>query len=863
MTRILESIVDGAAICDLEWRFTFVNQRGAKLVGRSPEELIGQSLWETYPLALGSTRYTEIQRVLTEQTTVHFHVFHSGLDCWLEVRAYPLPAGVLILHQDITAWKQTEVELQQTCESLSKQIEEQTTQLRRTQTKLAQQTTQRQQAEDSLRITNNAFAHLLESITDGFCAVDTQWRFTYINRRAEHLLQKFSNELLSRNLWDIYPHLQGSTFYHRCYEAARTGQSNQLETFCSSLNRWFSVTLYPSSNGIAFFFQDITDRRCIEQERDRLLQQERTIRTQAQSAHQRCLFLSNASAILASSLNYETTLSNVAQLAVPLLADFCLVHKLEPDGTLRQVIAWHCNQEQQSLVNQLGSLYTVSSQNLDSFMAQVLQTGKPKIIADASTVQPITQNSKILDLYRQLAPQSLIILPLVARGQTFGTMMLAIATPNRQYDALDLAVATDLAHRAAIAIDNAYLYEKAQEASRLKDEFLMTLSHELRTPLNTIVGWSQMLQYRQLSQQTTEQALGVIGQKAKALTQIIYDLLSLSQIVTGQIRLRCEPIKLDVLIQDVVESIYPAATAKAIHFITELDSSLPPIWGDARYLRQAIWNLLSNAVKFTPSEGCVDIRLFTSEQAIQLMVCDTGEGIAPEILPHIFDTFRQADSSSTRYHEGMGIGLSLVRHLVHLHGGTIQAFSEGEGEGATFIVTLPLLRAIPTLEERSSNVEGSVDRSRSVEGSVTRSSDNQSFNRNLVTDAQLILNNLRVFLVGQFCSGDPLVTQLEHDGATILMVTLDTDAMELLTQFDPDVLLVNLQNRAIGDETMNLLAYANVYATRTNKRLPAIALTEHRSEPQRLQALSTGFSVYLSLDTHPTEIATIIGAIAR
>lgn len=836
MTRIFESISDGVAICDPEGRFTFANARMAQLAERSPEDLLEQTVWEVYPAPWRSVVRQELQKVLTEGIPVHFQAFHPSLNRWLEIHAYPLPTGVLIVQQDITAGKQVELELQQTCQSFSDQLQQ-------IQSELEQQTQQRQQVEAALQATNEAFARLLESITDSFCAADPAWQFTYVNRRAEQLLQKHASELLGRNLWDIYPQLVGSSFYRRCHETVRTGNSIRLEIFCSSLDRWFQVALYPSSEGVSFFFQDITLRKQIEQERDRLLQQEKNARAQAELAHDRCTFLSHASLLLASSLNYETTLSNMVRLAVPLLADFCLVHKLEADGTLRQITAWHGNENKQSLVNELGSLYSVSSQNADSLIAQVLQTGEPLMVTDTAAIEPLTQDARILEINRQLAPQSLIVVPLTARGQKFGTLLLAMDGSNREHDALDLAVAADLGRRAAIAIDNAALHEKAQEASRLKDEFLMTLSHELRSPLNAILGWSQILRYRQLTHRTTEQALEVIEQKAKTLTQIVYDLLTLSQIVTGQLRLQPSRVKLDTLIQEVIESLHLAATAKGIRVVTNLNDSIDPIQADVRFLRQVIWNLLSNAIKFTPAAGCINVQLFRLEQVVQLVIDDTGEGVDASVLPYIFDYFRQADSSSTRPHDGLGMGLSLVQNLIELHGGTVQIFSEGRGRGTTVVVALPLCLDA-AIAVQPSTAESASDRQPALEAQIS------------------LLQEVRVLMVNaQLHSRDPLLTQLEQDGAEVLAVASTADALEILEAFAPNLLVVVIGKLGIAE--IELLAKTKAYSAVQGKELPAIALAQHRSKQERMQALAMGFQIYLSQPTNPDEISTIIAAITR
>jgi PAS domain S-box-containing protein len=828
MTAILENITDGVAIYDRDWRITFINQRGAQLAGQSATELLGKQLWEIYPNALQSEFYHGLRSVLDTGNSTQFQVFHESMEIWLGVRAYPLPIGVLVLYEDITDWKQTEAAL--------------SARLQQTSTQLEQQTSRRQRAEEALRATNQELAEIFESITDGFCAIDGQWRFTYINQRAERILERNQSELLGRNVWEVYPHLVNSALYHRCDRTARARISTQFEHECTSLNRWFQVNLYPARDGIAAYFQDITRRKQIERICDQLLQQEQAARRRAELANQRCTFLSEASNILASSLNYETTLRNVAQLTVPVLADFCLIHKLEVDGVLKQVAAVHRHREKQALVDELSHLYQTSMHTPNNLLAKALQTSDPVLVTDPLTIHPISQDPRVIEISRQLAPRALIIVPLIARGQKLGTMVLAIAQPDRDYDPLDLSVATDLAGRAAMAIDNARLYQKLQESNRLKDEFLTTLSHELRTPLHTIVGWAQMLRLRPFNARTLDQALDAIERKAKALTQIVYDLLTISRVITGQFRLNPSFLWLGSIVQDTVESLKLAMMAKDLHLVLDLDSAAGPVRGDLRYFRQVVWNLLSNAIKFTPRYGQVTIQLSSSDSMVQLQVQDTGKGIAPEFLPYVFEPFRQADGSSTRSGQGLGLGLTLVRHLVELHGGTVSVYSEGEGQGTTFIVELPIVKINADTEppiELSSHDEAS-------DGTIEL----------------CLLHGLQVLLIDtEFYSREPLAVQLEQDGAEVIAVASVADAAGLVEHFSPDVMLINITT--LGDRDMELIARVKALSTAEGRPLPLIALTTNASEDERLQALSMGFQVYLSKRINPVEFATVVAAVAR
>jgi nitrogen-specific signal transduction histidine kinase len=404
--------------------------------------------------------------------------------------------------------------------------------------------------------------------------------------------------------------------------------------------------------------------------------------------------------------------------------------------------------------------------------------------------------------------------------------VLAVAESNREYDALDLSVATDLSHRAAMAIDNARLYQQLQESNRLKDEFLTTLSHELRTPLHTIVGWTQMLRFRQLNSRTLDQALGAIERKAKALTQIVYDLLNISRVITGQFRFSSNLIWLSSIVQDTTESLRLAIEAKRIHLVLNLDPSTGPVRGDLRYLRQIVWNLLSNAIKFTPRTGQVTVQLYGGDRTVYLEIQDTGKGIAAHFLPHVFEPFRQADSSSTRSGQGLGLGLTLVRHLVELHGGTISAFSAGEGQGATFRVELPVAGAANTEAEAATD---------SSDGAIEI----------------CLLNDLQVLLIdAEFHSREPLAVQLEQDGAEVIAVASVADAAGLVEHFSPNVMVINITT--LADQDMELIARVKALSTAEGRLLPLIALTTNTSEDERLQALSMGFQVYLPPSSPPS-----------
>src|SRR2546425_938961 len=287
-------------------------------------------------------------------------------------------------------------------------------------------------------------------------------------------------------------------------------------------------------------------------------------------------------------------------------------------------------------------------------------------------------------------PDSLMLVPLRARGRTLGVVSFALANGERRYTLADLALAEDLAQRAALAADNARLYREAQDASRAKDEFLAVLSHELRTPLTPVLGWVRMLRTGTLAPEATERALDTVERNTRLQAQLVEDLLDVSRIVAGKLSLDLRPVALGPIVDAVVEGAAASAVAKSIVVTRRVEPNLPRIEADANRLQQVVANLVSNAVKFTPAGGRVEVAVARAGDAIRLSVADTGDGLQPEVAPHIFDRFRQADSTITRQHGGLGLGLSIVRHIVERHRGTVQATSDGPGRGSTFTVMLPI-----------------------------------------------------------------------------------------------------------------------------------------------------------------------------
>jgi signal transduction histidine kinase len=415
-------------------------------------------------------------------------------------------------------------------------------------------------------------------------------------------------------------------------------------------------------------------------------------RVAAEVAEHRARFLASAAAALVSSLDYESTLKTVARLAVPEVADWCGVDLLDADGTLRRITLAHADPEKVQLAKRIEELYP-EDPAADYGRGHVIRTASPVVVPRISPEMLAlgARDARHLEMLQALSPHAYMCVPMVVQGRAIGTLTFVSAESGREYGDADRRFVEDLAWRAALAVENARAYDEVRRANRLKDEFLATLSHELRTPLNAILGYIRMLHRGALPPDRQPNALEAVERNAMSLSQIVEDVLDVARIVSGKIRLNVEPVDIQAVVRDALATMTPAADAKGVWLQTTIAGDLAPVAGDPDRLRQVMWNLLSNAVKFTPHGGRVEVQLATVDRHVEVSVRDTGIGIAPDFLPHVFERFRQADSRFTRQHSGLGLGLAIARHLVELHGGAVTAASDGEKQGSIFHVRLPVL----------------------------------------------------------------------------------------------------------------------------------------------------------------------------
>jgi PAS domain S-box-containing protein len=1047
------------------------------------------------------------------------------------------------------------------------------------------QAKQRKLAEDALRLSDEILKQMPDAVmlTDLDLIIQTwtgkaEQMFGYtaaeaVGKSATFLLNSDSQILTTARITDAI-HKTGK-FCGEIIGRRKDGCEVPIETTAK-------ILCDAGGNPVGFLSinRDITERKRAQAQREQLIR-EQVARHEAEVQGQKSAFLAEVSTVLASSLDYETTLATVAKLAVPLLADWCTVDIVEDNHTLRRVAIAHLDPAKEELAWELNRRCPDQLSAMAG-LPEVLRTGQSALAAEISdsNLAAVAQDVEHLQALRELGLTSCIVVPLIARGRTLGAISFITAESSRRYSADDLPLVEDLARRAAIAVDNARLYQEtqaarriaeqtaernaalqtltaalsealsltqvgeivvnqaltalkasagfmvllvdcdsvqpfghvsaaarsansvtrsdsevrasagrspalspradrslevvsavgypqeilniwsrfpitaevpiadavrtqtpillesravwaesyphlatqyadsqhhawvalpliadrrtvggigfsflnartfseddcafmqalaqqcaqaiqrarayaaerqaraeseaarsaAEAANRMKDEFLATLSHELRTPLNAMQGWTHLLRTRKFDQAKMERALETIDRNTQSLSALIEDILDISRIITGKLRLSVAPCELVPLIEAAIETVQPAAEAKMIQIERCLDASAGPILGDATRLQQVVWNLLSNAIKFTPKGGRVEVRLdrvdtelhsnvvdrkdlgdkedkaekilsmnatsyeqLTPKQDIdkkidrsnspecsgsdseavahlvastttgnqcpniqyprseyaQIQVIDMGKGITPDFLPYVFERFRQENSSSTRSYGGLGLGLAIVRYLVEQHGGMVQAFSEGDGMGATFTVQLPLL-SVPRQSTPSDSVQPSVDGVAYPQElqALTPASEGLSLDtakgRMVLSHRPLILYGLRVLVVEDEADArELLVTILEQNGAQVRAAASAGQALNLLFQSNADVLVSDIGMPNIDGYT--LIRRIRQLEASHGRDIPAIALTAYAGERERIAALEAGFQVHLPKPFDSDELVEVVAKLA-
>lgn len=554
----------------------------------------------------------------------------------------------------------------------------------------------------------------------------------------------------------------------------------------------------------------------------------------AQAAEARNRFLAEATETLASSLDYATTLERVARLAVPMVADLAAVYRLEPDGAIRLTALAADDPGREALARELDSMLPLRIEQQERLLPRVLRSRNAELLTDVpeTTQQAWSPSARAGDLMNQLAIRSYMAVPLLVRGRVLGALALTTVKSGRRLGPNDLTLAKELARRAGLAIENAELYREAQKSNRLKDEFLATVSHELRTPLTAILGWTHLLRSGRPAQ--VARAIETIERNARAQARIIEDVLDVSRIITGKLGLRIERVNLRDVVQAALDTVRPAAEGKHVELVTTMDPTVGETAGDPSRLQQVVWNVLSNAIKFTSKGGRVEVRLDRHESMIRLRVSDTGQGIRPDFLPHVFERFRQEDSASTRAHGGLGLGLAIVRHLVELHGGHVAADSGGEGLGATFTIMLPI---------RALTAQPAESESHAAAGEVV--------------GAAASLQGVRALVVDDDADARDLISALlEQHGAEVTAAPSARAALDVLEHWIPNVLVSDLGMPQ--EDGYSLIRNVRAVGTARGFWFPAVALTAYAQLADKTRALSAGFQAHVTKPVDPDSLVALI-----
>jgi PAS domain S-box-containing protein len=651
--------------------------------------------------------------------------------------------------------------------------------------------TARKRAEETLAQANKRVVDILESISEAFFAVDHEWRFTYLNRQAEPLLQRTRDQILGKSIWEEFPEVVdsvfavGSVFYEQYRKAAAEQVKVNFEEFFPPLDTWFEVRIYPGPDGLSVYFHDIGVRKHAERE---LKVSEVRYRRLFEAAHDGILILNaetgrigDVNPFLCELLDYPKAEFLGKELwEIGLFKD-----KEESRAAFRELQATgHIRYEDIPLETKGGVRREVE------FISNVYQENGHNVIQ--CNIRDITERKHAENERNELLARTL-------RAQGV-----------------------------------------AEGANRLKDEFLATLSHELRTPLTAIVGWADMLVEPRLDPIQAVHGIEVIRRNAQAQVKMIDDLLDVSRIITGKLRLTVQPVDLGTIIMAAVDSERLAAEAKEIRLQLQLDSPSGQVSGDPDRLQQVIWNLVSNAIKFTPKGGRVLVRLERVNSHVEITVADTGKGIALEFLPRVFDRFRQEDATTTRTFGGLGLGLAIVRQLAELHGGTVQVDSAGEGQGSTFTVSLPLLA-----------VRGSASDAEHLHSPIALTE----------FDWTPQLEGVRVLVVDdEVDTRELLQVILEGRKAQVRTASSAAAALEALAEETFDVLISDIGMPE--EDGYALIAKVRALDKERGGRIPAAALTAYAGEEDRIRTLRSGFQIHVPKPISPNELLAVVANLA-
>ncbi|HEY3122211.1 MAG TPA: ATP-binding protein [Vicinamibacteria bacterium] len=541
---------------------------------------------------------------------------------------------------------------------------------------------------------------------------------------------------------------------------------------------------------------------------------------------------------LHSGLDFKKAAAEIVRRTAAVMGDLCVIRLISTDRSSLEPIAYHHTSPEADAM--LAELIIPEPTGGQGLLARVLTSNEALLVPRVDTAFLRSVARPETETYAaRFTPHTLLMVPMRLGSRPVGVLSVARNSPGPPYTVEDQTLLQAIADRAAATLENARLYEQVSVANHLKDDFLSTLSHELRTPLNAILGWSTLLHGGNLSAEDQTRAIGAILRNTEAQNRLIAEILDMSRMASGKLRIEVESVDLPAVIERAVETVAPAARAKQVRLRTILDPAAGPVSGDAQRLQQVVWNVLSNSIKFTPRGGQVEVRLERVDSHVEIAVQDTGIGISADFLPHVFELFRQADSSPSRQHGGLGLGLALAKHLVELHGGTIEASSPGDGGGTLVRVKLPLRVVHPS--EQPGAARGPAEATTPTAGGE--------------------LEGVKVLVVDDDPEAQSLLrTVLERSGATVIVAPSAARGLVELSSRRPDVLVSDIG--LPGEDGYALIRQVRALPPDLGGRVPAAAVTAYARAEDRLNALQAGYQVHMAKPLVPAELIAAVRSLA-
>jgi PAS domain S-box-containing protein len=809
---MLESTADAFCAVGHDWRINYLNGHALALMARpgsTRADLAGSLLWDALP----ELRRCDVEPLLRQAAelrhTASHEFFHARLGRWLELRAFPSAAGLTCQFQDISARK--------TAEDTLRQSEEELRALANSIPQLAWMA----QADGAVVWFNERWYDYTGTRADQ--VEGWGWQSTLDPDALPAMLQRWKDSIRTGNPFDMEYPILGADGQYRWFLT----RINAVRDRLGHVVRWFGTST------------DVDQVKRVQQ----ALREESNVLE----------LLNSTGSALARQRDLRSLLQTVSDAATGI------------SGARFGAFVYNGTDS----AGEPFTLHVLSGAAGDEF-ARLGQAGAGATIAPILRGEGVVRcddiglDERCPEPDFALSPghpplRSYLAVPVVARsGEVLGRLMFGHPEAAIFSERTERIVG-GIAAQAAVAIDNTRLYEAAQRAaeerkdlleserlaraeaertSQMKDEFLATLSHELRTPLSAILGWAQVLRRGTRGPDDLQRGLQTIERNARAQAQLIEDLLDMSRITSGKVLLDIQTLAPTVFIDAAIETVRPAAEAKNIRLEKLYDPETGQIAGDPARLQQVIWNLLSNAIKFTPRDGLVRIELRPAGASVEIAVCDSGAGIAPEFITHVFERFRQGDASTTRQHGGLGLGLSIVKHLIEQHGGTVRVASEGEQRGACFTVELPNATAqlMATRPDRAPYSPPSP----------------------LTPDIELRdLSGMKVLVVDDEPDARDLIKRILSDcNASVTTAPSARAALDAFRADPPDVLVSDLGMP--GMDGFELLSHVRAFGREAGGDVPAVALTAFARSEDRLRALEAGFAAHISKPVEPSQlIATV------